>query len=62
MEVVKNKYGFFELLNKPTQVELDLYYSKEWMLSLTGQSSRPVCVEKIKYNVKMLRYSQDFFI
>ena len=27
---IKNDYGFIELLNKPTQQELDIYYSKKY--------------------------------
>jgi len=29
-DVIKNKYGFFELLNKPTSRELDIYYSEKY--------------------------------
>lgn len=29
-DIIKNKYGFFELLNKPTRQELDVYYSEKY--------------------------------
>jgi hypothetical protein len=29
-DIIKNKYGFFELLNKPTRRELDVYYSEKY--------------------------------
>lgn len=29
-EIIKNKYGFYELLNKPTSQELEVYYSEKY--------------------------------
>ena len=29
-DIIKNKYGFYELLNKPSTQELDIYYSEKY--------------------------------
>jgi len=49
-DVIKNKYGFYELLNKPSPQELDIYYSEKYY-----QDSKSSTYEH-KYSSQEIQY------
>jgi 2-polyprenyl-3-methyl-5-hydroxy-6-metoxy-1,4-benzoquinol methylase len=48
-KIIKNKYGFFEVKNKPSRDELSSFYSKKYYQNPTGQYQNNYSNEEIKY-------------
>jgi len=47
--VKKNKYGFYELINKPTPNELSKYYEEKYYQEARGSYEKNYAAEEIKY-------------
>ena len=48
-KVKKNKYGFYEVENKPTEEELNEYYSKKYYQDPTGTYQKEYSKEDVEY-------------
>tara|TARA_B110000008_G_C16886636_1_gene531130 strand:+ start:258 stop:545 length:288 start_codon:yes stop_codon:yes gene_type:complete len=49
-DIIINKYGFYELLNKPTSQELEVYYSEKYY-----QDSKSSTYD-LKYSAQEIQY------
>ncbi|OFX21059.1 MAG: hypothetical protein A2033_10565 [Bacteroidetes bacterium GWA2_31_9] len=47
--VEKNKYGFYEVINKPSEKELNEYYSKKYYQNNAGSYEKQYTKEEIEY-------------
>lgn len=48
-KIIKNKYGFFEVKNKPTSDELSSFYSEKYYQNPTGQYQNSYSNDEIKF-------------
>ena len=48
-DIIKNKYGFFELLNKPTRKELENHYSENYYQLSSGSYDLKYSDQEIQY-------------
>jgi 2-polyprenyl-3-methyl-5-hydroxy-6-metoxy-1,4-benzoquinol methylase len=48
-QLILNKYGYYELFDKPTRDELDEYYSKKYYQAPTGSYDSAYSTEEIEY-------------
>jgi 2-polyprenyl-3-methyl-5-hydroxy-6-metoxy-1,4-benzoquinol methylase len=48
-EVVKNKYGFFELAEKPSEAFLEKYYAEKYYQTSTGTYQQNYSITEIEY-------------
>lgn len=58
IKVIKNQYGYYELLNKPSDVELERYYKNVYYQESKSSYSKSYDEKEIQYFIN--KYAQKY--